>query len=153
MTAKALKKNNMERKSKGTMAYKMKGHTLPGVNQRIDKSPKSSAFQKKPTAAELRDAANNPRNPNHPSKFKTRAEYEADLSNTGAPNPTNLSGNPTLPIRPLSPIAQNQVTPTILPMSAPQQTPESIAASDTSRRPLRGRVRGFFNNLFYRVQE
>ncbi len=83
---------------------------------------------------------------------QTRAEYEADLSNTGAPNPTNLSGNPTLPIKPLSPVAQNQVTPTILPMSAPQQTPESIAASDTSRRPLRGRVRGFFNNLFYRVQ-
>ena len=68
---------------KKTANFKMKGHTLPGINQKMDKSSnpdgraKSSAFQKKPTAAELRDAANNPRNPNHPSKFKTRAEYEA----------------------------------------------------------------------------
>ena len=31
---------------KKTAFYKMKGHTLPGINQRVDKSPKSSAFQK-----------------------------------------------------------------------------------------------------------
>ena len=51
MTVKALKKkNNMARKK--TAFYKMKGHTLPGINQRMDQSSnpdgraKSSAFQK-----------------------------------------------------------------------------------------------------------
>tara|TARA_R100001443_G_scaffold39559_1_gene52907 strand:+ start:646 stop:1059 length:414 start_codon:yes stop_codon:yes gene_type:complete len=51
MTVKALKKNNMERKSTNG-GFKMKGHTLPGINQRMDKSSnpdgkaKSSVFQK-----------------------------------------------------------------------------------------------------------
>ena len=63
--------------------YKMKGHTLPGINQRMDKSSnpdgraKSSAFQQKPSKEELREAANNPNSPNHISKFKTRADYFA----------------------------------------------------------------------------
>jgi len=51
---KALKKNNMQRKAKGK-GYKMNGHTLPGINQRMDKSSnpdgraKSSMFQNKPS--------------------------------------------------------------------------------------------------------
>ena len=49
MTVKALKKNNMERKSKNG-GFKMKGHTLPGINQMkatgtADGRAKSSAFQ------------------------------------------------------------------------------------------------------------
>ena len=38
----------MERKSKGTMAYKMKGHTLPGIKQK-----KGSMLRKEPTQEEL----------------------------------------------------------------------------------------------------
>ena len=52
MTVMALKKNNMERKSKGTTVFKMKGHTLPGIKQRkstkmADGRSKSSTFQDK----------------------------------------------------------------------------------------------------------
>ena len=43
------------------MAFKMKGHTLPGIKQR-----KGSAFPDKPTKAEIIDAANNKNNPMHP---------------------------------------------------------------------------------------
>ena len=50
MTVKALKKNNMERKSTNG-GFKMKGHTLPGINQMktakmADGRAKSSTFQK-----------------------------------------------------------------------------------------------------------
>ena len=50
MTVKALKKNNMEKKSKNG-GFKMKGHTLPGIKQRkstkmADGRSKSSTFQK-----------------------------------------------------------------------------------------------------------
>jgi hypothetical protein len=77
----ALKKNNMERKSKNG-GFKMKGHTLPGISQMkaagtADGRAKSSAFQKKPTKQELIDAANDPNNPNHISKFKTKEDYYA----------------------------------------------------------------------------
>ena len=50
MTVMALKKNNMERKSKNG-GFKLKGHTLPGIKQgastrTADGRAKSSAFQK-----------------------------------------------------------------------------------------------------------
>ena len=50
MTVMALKKNNMERKSKNG-GFKLKGHALPGIKQRAsakmaDGRAKSSAFQK-----------------------------------------------------------------------------------------------------------
>ena len=50
MTVTALKKNNMERKSKNG-GFRLKGHTLPGINQMktakmADGRAKSSTFQK-----------------------------------------------------------------------------------------------------------
>ena len=46
------------------MAFKMKGHTLPGVKQK-----KGSALPKKPTPEEIFQAANDKNNPHHKSKI------------------------------------------------------------------------------------
>ena len=58
MTVKALKKNNMERKSTNG-GFKMKGHTLPGIKQfkstkMADGRAKSSSFQKRGDKAKLK---------------------------------------------------------------------------------------------------
>ena len=82
MTVMALKTNNMKKRSgfKLRSGNKPDMQTLAGIEKLKSTDggrAKSSAFQKKPTKQELIDAANDPNDPNHISKFKTEADYYA----------------------------------------------------------------------------
>ena len=85
----ALKKNNMERKSKNG-GFKMKGHTLPGINQMktakmADGRAKSSAFQKvvKGGTKETVDVSGGDKPERHSDKFdRVRSTKGSDATKT-----------------------------------------------------------------------
>ena len=85
------------------------------------------------------------------SGLQTPQEYQADLERgLGTPNSSIPTPTPTLPIKPLSPVAQNQIVPTIQPISPPTNVSSNGGGSEPDKIPLRARIRGFFNTAGYK---
>ena len=85
------------------------------------------------------------------SGLQTPQEYQADLERgLGTPNSSIPTPTPTLPIKPLSPVTQNQINPTIQPMSPSTNASSDGGGSEPDKIPLRARIRGFFNTAGYK---